>query len=98
MNIFKTFTFWFAIFSIFVCLFNYFGYDNKNLLFFIFGLEPILYKADTESIGSWIIANGNILWVGYVLRIFTGLFYGIILDLIVFFIKKIFIKFHYRVL
>ncbi len=90
MNIFKTFTFWFAIFSIFVCLFNYFGYEDKNLQFFIFGLEPILYKAVyTETFRSWIIANGNILWVGYVLRIFSGLFYGIILDLIVFFIKKI---------
>jgi hypothetical protein len=89
MNIFKTFTFWFAIFSTFVCLFNYFGYDDKNLLFFIFGLEPILYKAVyTEPFRSWIIANGDILWVGHMLRIFTGLFYGIILDLIVFFIRK----------
>lgn len=89
MNIIKKFTFWFLLCSILICLVNFYGYDDKNLLFFILGLEPILYKAVyTEPFRSWIFLDGKILWFGYLLRIFTGIFYGIILDAVIIYFKR----------
>lgn len=82
-------TFWYILFAIGICLYNFFGYDDKDSVFFIFGLEPILYKAVyTEPFRSFIFDNGNISWFGYLFRVFTFIFYGLIIDVIIYFIKR----------
>lgn len=92
------FTFWMTLISILVSVHNYLGYDDKGLIFFLFGIEPILMKAIyTEPFRSWMLTeSGDISWFGYILRILTGLFYGILFDSIINGIKKSFRKWRQR--
>nr|WP_144919624.1 hypothetical protein [Paenibacillus bovis] len=80
MKLLKTFSFWFLIISIIVCIINLLGYDDKNLLFGFFGLDIVLYLLTyTEPFRNWII-DDKILWSGYLIRIIIGLLYGWVLD------------------
>lgn len=91
MKIIKTFSFWFVILSLIVCYLNLTNQDDKGLLFFFFGLDPILYHmVYSETFRSFIIDDSTleILWGGYFLRIAVGLLYGLTLDFIVYQVKN----------
>jgi len=91
MRIIKTFSFWFVILSLTVCYLNFTNQDDKGLLFFFFGLDPILYHmVYSETFRSFIIDDSTleILWGGYFLRIAVGLLYGLTLDFIVYLVKS----------
>lgn len=91
MRIIKTFSFWFIILSLIVCYLNFTNQDDKGLLFFFFGLDPILYHmVYSETFRSFIIDDSTleILWGGYFLRIAVGLLYGLTLDFIVYLVKN----------
>lgn len=91
MRIIKTFSFGFVILSLTVCYLNFTNQDDKGLLFFFFGLDPILYHmVYSETFRSFIIDDSTleILWGGYFLRIAVGLLYGLTLDFIVYLVKS----------
>lgn len=91
MRIIKTFSFWFVILSLTVCYLNFTNQDDKGLLFFFFGLDPILYHmVYSETFRSFILDDSTleILWGGYFLRIAVGLLYGLTLDFIVYLVKS----------
>lgn len=91
MKIIKTFSFWFVILSLIVSYLNFTNQDDKGLLFFFFGLDPILYHmVYSETFRSFIIDESTleILWGGYLLRIAVGLLYGLTLDFIVYLVKS----------
>lgn len=85
----KKVTFWTVLISLGICLLNYFGHDDKNILMFQF--DPILYKAVyTEPFRSWMLSGEylELTWLTYLLKICTGLLYGIVLDLLIYQIKR----------
>ncbi|WP_031423601.1 hypothetical protein [Exiguobacterium sp. NG55] len=91
MKIIKTFSFWFVLVSIFVCYLNFTDQDDKGLLFFFFGLDPILYHmVYSETFRSFIFDESadEILWGGYLLRVIIGLFYGLTLDFLLYQVKN----------
>ncbi|MFJ8526429.1 hypothetical protein [Bacillus sp. NPDC094106] len=88
----RYFTFWFLIISLVICTHEYMGGDNKHLLFFSFGLDPIMTKAVyTEPYRSMMFdeSSSKILYFGYVLHISLAFLYGLCLDLIKFGFKKV---------
>lgn len=91
MKIIKTFSFWLVLVSLIVSYLNFTNQDDKGLLFFFFGLDPILYHmAYSETFRSFIIDESTleILWGGYILRVAVGLLYGLTLDFLVYQVKN----------
>lgn len=90
-KMFKSYTFYLILITIIICILNYSGLDSKNMLFFFFGYEPILYflvyKEPLRNIIFDDINNQILLW-GYVLRILTIALYGMLLDSIRALIKR----------
>ncbi|BAU29634.1 hypothetical protein DFP93_1069 [Aneurinibacillus soli] len=88
---FKKFAFWFVIASLVICINDYVGNDDKHLLFFSGGIEPIMFKAIyTESFRSLIFdeVTRRILPLGYVLHITLAFLYGFLLDLLIYLFRK----------
>ncbi|TCI51937.1 hypothetical protein EVJ24_12455 [Exiguobacterium sp. SH1S21] len=91
MKIIKTFSFWFVLVSLIVSYLNFTNQDDKGLLFFFFGLDPILYHmVYSETFRSFIMDESTleILWTGYILRVAVGLLYGLTLDFLVYQVKN----------
>lgn len=91
MKIIKTFSFWFVLISLIVSYLNFTNQDDKGLLFFFFGLDPILYHmVYSETFRSFIMdeSTHEILWGGYILRVTVGLLYGLTLDFLVYQVKN----------
>lgn len=83
MKIVKSFSFWFVFVSIFISYVHFTGQDDKGLLFFLLGLEPILVRMAYSEMFRDLIFDDlsmEILWCGYALRIATLLLYGLTLD------------------
>ncbi|OGX78781.1 hypothetical protein A6395_10595 [Exiguobacterium sp. SH31] len=91
MKIIKTFSFWFVLVSLIVSYLNFTNQDDKGLLFFFFGLDPILYHmVYSETFRSFIMDESTleILWTGYILRVAVGLLYGLTLNFLVYQVKN----------
>lgn len=84
-KIFKSFTFWFFIISIFIILINFMGYDYKNIL--LIGFNPIInILVYQESFRNAIWSDGPN-YNMYIIHLFTFLIYGGIIDILAFPIK-----------
>ena len=87
----KYFTFYFLLISLVICVNDYLGGDNKHILFFSLGLEPIMFKAVyTDPFRNMILdeVNNKILPFGYVLHISLAILYGLLFDGIKFLFKR----------
>ncbi|OLS33430.1 hypothetical protein BTR25_25935 [Bacillus sp. MRMR6] len=82
MKLYRRFSFWLPILSIFICFFNLLGFDDKNLLLFI--TSPPFWLTETH----WFVVNfmhpSEIpLGIIYVLAILFWFLIGMILDKII---------------
>jgi hypothetical protein len=83
----KKFRFWLPIFAFTICLFNLFGFDDKNLLLFFTSPHLMLL----EDFSSYIRNIGNeftqmIIW--YILNIIGWFLIGWIIDILISKIKN----------
>jgi hypothetical protein len=97
MFILRKFTFWLSIISILICLNNYWGNDNKNIL--LIGLNPFLNSiVYTEPFRHWIFnfdsarlasdsASIKVHFTGYLLHFGSFFLVGIIIDYLIYFLK-----------
>lgn len=82
MRVFKFFSFWITLFALGICLFNLFGYDDKNLLLFI--TSPILLALeDYSSFFKRFISYQMLIWLFYFLNVFFWYCIGLSIDSIV---------------
>ncbi len=82
MKLFKFFSFWLTLFALGICLFNLFGYDDKNLLLFL--TSPILLALeDYSSFFKRFISHQMLIWLFYLLNVFFWYCIGLIIDSIV---------------
>ncbi len=88
LKILKKFTFWFIILSIYIIILNISGNDDKNIM--LIGLNPIISKLIyTEPFRSFVLKNDDITINLYIFHLLTFILYGLILDFIIFYIKKV---------
>lgn len=78
MKIFKRVSFWMIIFSIFICIYNYLGYDDMNIIMYL--VSPPLWL-----LNSWISTNYpypsiQSLIIIYITTILFWLSLGIMID------------------
>ncbi len=80
MNYLKSFRLWFTLFALFVCIFNFLGYDDKNLLLFITS-PPLMtledYSPLIRTYIPWEMVN-LLFW--YVLSIMFWFLFGWVVD------------------
>jgi hypothetical protein len=88
LSLFKKTTFWFSLISILVCIVNYTGNDDKNILLIGFNpfLNSVVYQ---QSYRSWIIgADDQILLTAYVLHFVSFFLAGALVDLLSYVFRK----------
>lgn len=82
MRVFKFFSFWLTLFALGICLFNLYGYDDKNLLLFM--TSPILLVLeDYSSFFRRFISYQTLIWLFYLLNVFFWCCIGLIIDSII---------------
>lgn len=91
LKVIRIFTFWFVLTGAFVCYLSMIGQDDKGLLLFSFGLDVIIYHAAySDVLRPFLIndATDQYVWGIYVLKIVSSLIYGLLLDVVLYLIKK----------
>jgi hypothetical protein len=81
MRIIKSFKFWLSIISLGVCLYNWFGYDDKNILLYLISFPNLLFHL-AESIYQPIrfYAIHDLYFAVYFINIFYWFLVGLIID------------------
>ncbi|OBZ19049.1 hypothetical protein A8L34_05790 [Bacillus sp. FJAT-27264] len=82
MSLFRKATFWFSLVSILVCVANYTGNDDKNIL--LIGFNPFLNAVVYEqSFRSWIIGTDDVIRpTAYLLHFASFFLTGAIVDIL----------------
>lgn len=82
---FKKFTLWSTLFGIFICLFNYLGYDDKNILLYF--LSPPSWLL-VEDVSFRLLNDTSKYSIWYSTTIIFGIVFGLLIDFIIIKIKK----------
>ncbi len=84
--LYKKTTFWFSVISILICLNNYLGNDDKNIL--LIGLNPLLNSiVYTEPFRHWIFDFGSaairVQFPAYIIHFVSSFLTGVIIDFLI---------------
>jgi hypothetical protein len=98
MFVFKKCTFWFSIISVLICLNNYLGNDDKNIL--LIGLHPFLNSVVyTEPFRHWIFdfdsaklvinsASIRVKFSAYLMHFSSVFLAGLMIDFVILYLLK----------
>lgn len=77
----KGFRLWLPLLSLVVCLFNVFGYDDKNILLFL--TSPVFWLLESQSfLGTWLDSFHVPLFLIYILTLISWFLIGLLIDVI----------------
>ncbi|HAL00075.1 hypothetical protein [Exiguobacterium sp.] len=77
----KGFRLWLPLLSLVVCLFNVFGYDDKNILLFL--TSPVFWLLESRSfLGTWLDSFHVPLFLIYILTLISWFLIGLLIDVI----------------
>ncbi|MCQ4090493.1 hypothetical protein [Exiguobacterium sp. LL15] len=77
----KGFRLWLPLLSLVVCLFNAFGYDDKNILLFL--TSPVFWLLELRSfLGTWLDSFHVPLFLIYILTLISWFLIGLLIDVI----------------
>ncbi|KSU47787.1 hypothetical protein AS033_14075 [Exiguobacterium indicum] len=77
----KGFRLWLPLLSLAVCLFNVFGYDDKNILLFL--TSPVFWLLESRSfLGIWLNSFHVPLFLIYILTLISWFLIGLLIDII----------------
>ncbi len=77
----KGFRLWLPLLSLVVCLFNAFGYDDKNILLFL--TSPVFWLLESLSfLGTWLDSFHVPLFLIYILTLISWFLIGLLIDVI----------------
>ncbi|EZP61383.1 MULTISPECIES: hypothetical protein [unclassified Exiguobacterium] len=77
----KGFRLWLPLLSLVVCLFNAFGYDDKNILLFL--TSPVFWLLESQSfLGTWLDSFHVPLFLIYILTLISWFLIGLLIDVI----------------
>ncbi|MFP3894907.1 hypothetical protein [Exiguobacterium indicum] len=77
----KGFRLWLPLLSLVVCLFNAFGYDDKNILLFL--TSPVFWLLESRSfLGTWLDSIHVPLFLIYILTLISWFLIGLLIDVI----------------
>lgn len=77
----KVFRLWLPLLSLAVCLFNVFGYDDKNILLFL--TSPVFWLLESRSfLGTWLDSFHVPLFLIYILTLISWFLIGLLIDVI----------------
>lgn len=94
----RKFTFWLSLLSILICLNNYWGNDDKNIL--LIGLNPVLnYMVYKEPFRHWIFnfesaklaadsSSIRLYYRVYLIHFFSFFLIGIIIDFVIRLVRR----------
>ena len=86
---FNNFTTWIVIIMIGLCILHWIGQDDKELLMSLFTADFLyLWLLYHDPVREYMVAN-EFTFFRYIVRIGLGLLYGVLLDVLVYFVKKI---------
>lgn len=86
---FHNFTTWIVIIMIGICILHWIGQDDKGLLMSLFTVDFVyMWLLYHDPVREYMVAN-DFMFFRYIVRIGLGLLYGILLDVFVYFVKKI---------
>lgn len=86
---FNNFTTWIVIIMIGLCILHWIGQDDKELLMSLFTIDFVYtWLLHNDPVREYMVAN-DFMFFHYIVRIGLGLLYGILLDVFVYFVKKI---------
>lgn len=80
MKLFRKRSFWLPVLSLAVCLHNYLGYDDKNLLLFL--TSPVLLWLNPQLTDMRYTLDNELLTqlILYAIHFFTWLLFGLLID------------------
>lgn len=77
----QCFRLWLPLFSLVVCLFNAFGYDDKNILLFL--TSPVFWILESRSfLGTWLDSFHVPLFLIYILTMISWFLIGLLIDVV----------------
>lgn len=86
---FNNFTTWIVIIMIGICILHWMGQDEKELIMSFFTADFVyMWLLYHDPVREYMVAN-DFTFVRYIVRIGLGLVYGVLLDILVYFVKKI---------
>lgn len=86
---FNNFTTWIVIIMIGIYILHWIGQDDKGLLMTLFTLDYVfMWLIYHDTVREYMVAN-DFTYFSYIVRIVLGFLYGVLLDLFVYFVKKI---------
>jgi len=86
---FNNFTTWIVIIMIGICILHWIGQDDKGLLMSLFSVDFVyMWLLYHDPVREYMVAN-DFSFFRYIVRIGLGLIYGVLLDVFVYFLKKI---------
>ncbi|MFJ8087867.1 hypothetical protein ACIQ7N_06635 [Lysinibacillus sp. NPDC095746] len=86
---FNNFTTWIVIIMIGLCILHWIGQDDKELLMSLFTIDFVyMWLLHNDPVREYMVVN-DFMFFHYIVRIGLGLLYGILLDVFVYFVKKI---------
>jgi|GEM_PF-499325 len=86
---FNNFTTWIVIIMIGICILHWIGQDDKGLLMSLFSVDFVyMWLLYHDPVREYMVAN-DFSFFRYIVRIGLGLIYGVLLDVFVYFVKKI---------
>jgi len=86
---FNNFTTWIVIIMIGICILHWLGQDDKELLMSLFTADFVyMWLLHNAPVREYMVAN-DFTFLHYIVRIGLGLIYGVLLDVFVYFVKKI---------
>lgn len=86
---FNNFTTWIVIIMIGICILHWIGQDDKGLMMSLFTFDFVyMWLLHHDPVRDYIVAN-DFTFIRYIVRIGLGLLYGVLLDVFVYFVKKI---------
>lgn len=75
------FRLWLPLLSLVVCLFNAFGYDDKNILLFL--TSPVFWLLESRFfLGTWLDSFHVPLFLIYILTLISWFLIGLLIDVI----------------
>ncbi|MFJ7182541.1 hypothetical protein [Lysinibacillus xylanilyticus] len=86
---FNNFATWIVIIMIGICILHWIGQDDKGLLMSLFSVDFVyMWLLYHDPVREYMVAN-DFSFFRYIVRIGLGLIYGVLLDVFVYFLKKI---------
>jgi len=84
LKIIKSFRFWFLVIALGIIVNNYLGYDDKNLLLYVFNLPNLLlYLIEMIYPPLKFFATNNLYFLVYFISLIYWFLIGVVIDIIV---------------